>query len=100
MHLRHRQVRPQYKVGGRSHGNTWTAEPGYRPDVEMKRNRLLYLQLFSSPGKFKYAVLGSVVVVLHQFTIEKPTEGSWLGGGWSLGRADHTSTCSALLQSR
>lgn len=39
----------------------------------MKRNRLFYLQLLSSPGQLKYAVLGSVVVVLHQFTVEKPT---------------------------
>lgn len=46
---------------------------GCRPDVEVKRNRLFYLELLSSPGELEYAVLGSVVVVLHQFTVEKPT---------------------------
>jgi hypothetical protein len=53
----------------------------------MKRNRLLYLQLLSSPGKLKYAVLGSVVVVLHQFTVEKPTKSKLAGRRLESGRS-------------
>lgn len=74
MPLGHRADRLKYKVRVRTQ-NTWTAKTGYRPDIEVKRNRLFDLELLSSPGKLKYAVLGSVLVVLHQLTVQKPARG-------------------------
>lgn len=64
----------QYKVRNWYRGTCGHPNQGYKPDVEMKRNRLFYLELLSSPGKLKYAVLGSMLVILHELTVEKPAE--------------------------
>lgn len=55
----------QYKASIWYRGTCEHPNQGYKPDVEMKRNRLFYLELLSSPGKLKYAVLGSMLVILH-----------------------------------
>ena len=46
-------------------GWLWWPQRLYRPDIEMERHGLFYLELFSSLSRLKYTILRSLGVVLH-----------------------------------